>query len=56
MANLEPQVQIKLIEISKEFAEGLIEKVKEDSKCEVYLRHFDAMYKGLVKVMSDEQI
>jgi len=55
MADLDPQVQIKLIEISKEFAESLIERVKEDSKCEVYLRHFDAMYKGLAKIMSHEQ-
>jgi hypothetical protein len=54
MLNLEPQVQIKLLEISKEWAE----KVDAISNWRIgrkeYLENFDNIYKQLVKTIREE--
>ena len=54
MADLDPQVQIKLIEISKEWAEMAIpHDIREkDARCKVYLDNFNAVYKQLVKAVT----
>ena len=54
MANLDPQVQIKLIEISKEWTEKVVQNVKESAKGKLYLENFDTIYKQLVKTMSEK--
>jgi len=54
MANLDPQVQIKLIEISKELAEKALKDVTASARNKVYLENFENVYKGLVKVTTGE--
>ena len=56
MADLDPQVQIKLIEIGREWAEMAIpHDIKEnDARCKLYLDNFKAVYKQLVKTITVE--
>lgn len=54
MANLEPQVQIRLIEISKEWAEKIDERANWTVMRKAYLENFDNIYKQLVKTISEK--
>jgi hypothetical protein len=53
MANLDPQVQIKLIEISKEWAEEIANKSHPSRMPQDYPKEFDSIYKQLVKTISE---
>jgi len=55
MLNLEPQVQIKLLDISKEWTEKACRNVNADNIPEGYPREFDKIYKQLVKTICEEQ-
>ena len=57
MVDLDPQVQIKLIEISKEWAEMAIppDIREKGAKCKLYLDNFNAVYRQLVKTITREQ-
>jgi len=50
MADLDPEVQVKLIEISKELAREAIQGIKESARNKVYLENFESVYKQLVKI------
>ena len=52
MTNLDPQVQIKLIEISKEWAERKANKEHPGLMINYYPKEFDPIYKELVKTIS----
>ena len=52
MANLDPQVQVKLIEISKEWATQASERTDAFSIPKVYAKAFDTIYKQLAKTVS----
>lgn len=52
MPDLDPQVQIKLIEISKAWAEKAGTNIIYDSVPEFYPREFDNIYKKLLKTLS----
>jgi len=54
MANSDPQVQIKLIEISKEWAEKSHERVDAFSIPKTYTKTFDDIYKQLAKTVSEK--
>jgi hypothetical protein len=55
MANLDPQVQVKLIETSKEWAEKIADKTGGGSKMpNQYPEEFDKVYKQLAKTISGE--
>jgi len=54
MANLDPQVQIKLIEISKEWAEKTIRNPSPENIPKVYPEQFDHVYKRLAKTVSEK--
>ena len=54
MANLDPQVQIKLIEISKEWAEETANKSHATRMPQDYPKEFDKIYKLLEKTTSGE--
>jgi hypothetical protein len=54
MLNLEPQVQIKLLEISKEWAEKVRVITDWDTGRKEYLENFDNIYKQLVKTIREE--
>jgi len=54
MANLDPQVQIKLIEISKEWAEKVRVVTDWDTGRKEYLQNFDTIYKQLIKTISEK--
>ena len=54
MLNLEPQVQIKLLEISKEWAEKVDVISNWDNGRKEYLENFDTIYKQLVKTIREE--
>ena len=52
MANLDPQVQVKLIEISKEWAEKTADHASPSTRPKGYPREFDDIYKQLAKTVS----
>ena len=54
MTDLDPQVQIKLMEISKEWAEKITDKDRPSSLPKAYPKEFDNVYKQLLKTMSGE--
>lgn len=54
MADLDPQVQIKLIEISKEWAEKTDRIPNWDAGRKEYLQNFDTIYKQLIKTISEK--
>jgi hypothetical protein len=54
MANLDPQVQIKLIEISKEWAEKIDTFKDWEVARKKYVENFDTIYKQLVKTVSEK--
>ena len=54
MANLDPQVQIKLIEISKEWAQKTDTITNWETGRKWYLENFDNIYKQLVKTVSEK--
>lgn len=54
MADLDPQVQIKLIEISKEWAEKVDAIPNWRTGRKEYLQNFDDTYKQLVKTISEK--
>ena len=54
MADLDPQVQIKLIEISKEWAVMASSGTRADNVQNVLPAKFDTIYKQLVKTMSEK--
>jgi hypothetical protein len=56
MANLDPQVQIKLIEISREWAQMAVpgDIREKGTRCKLYLDNFNAVYKQLVKTVTRE--
>jgi len=54
MADLDPQVQIKLIEISREWAVMAGSGTRTDSVQTVLPNKFDAIYKQLVKTVSEK--
>ena len=54
MGNLDPQVQVKLIDISKEWAEKSHERVDAFSIPKVYPKTFDDIYKQLAKTVSEK--
>ena len=56
MADLDPQVQIKLIEISKEWAENVNTFGEWEVARKKYVENFDNIYKQLVKTVSAEQM
>ena len=53
MANLDPQVQVALIEISKEWAKGIIVKKFGSERISDYPKEFDNVYKQLAKTVSE---
>ena len=54
MADLDPQVQIKLIEISKEWAEKIDTFPNWDIGRKQYLQNFDNIYKKLLETVSQK--
>jgi hypothetical protein len=52
MANLEPEVQVKLIDISKEWAEKISKKRYNSERPSEYPKEFDGVYKQLAKTVS----
>lgn len=54
MADLDPQVQIKLIEISKEWAEKTADHASPSTRPKGYPKEFDGIYKQLVKTVSEK--
>ena len=55
MANLEPEVQIKLLEISKEWAEQTADYAGPNPKNPIsYPKEFDTIYKQLVKTTAEK--
>jgi len=52
MTDLDPQVQIKLIEISKEWAEETANTSGPTKHPKTYPKEFDTIYKQLVKTVS----
>lgn len=54
MANLDPQVQVKLIEISKEWAEETANKHNPTRMPKSYPKEFDTIYKQLVETVSEK--
>lgn len=56
MLGLEAQVQIKLLEISKEWAEETANKGNPTRMPKSYPKECDTIYKQLVKTISEEQI
>ena len=54
MANLDPQVQIKLIEISKEWAENTADHDGPGKRPKSYPKEFDNIYKELAKTVSEK--
>lgn len=55
MTSLDPQVQIELIEISKEWAEKTANRGQSRDMTENYPKEFDTIYKQLVKTVSEKQ-
>lgn len=54
MTDLDPQVQIKLIEISKEWAEKINAFANWDVARKNYVENFDTIYKQLAKTVSEK--
>ena len=54
MLNLDPQVQIKLLEISKEWAEKVDTFANYDIARKHYLENFDTIYKQLVRTILEK--
>jgi hypothetical protein len=54
MANLDPQVQVKLIEISEKWTEKAGTNTTYNSMPKVYPKEFDTIYKQLVKTVSEK--
>ncbi len=54
MLNLEPQVQVKLLEISKEWAEKVADHNGPGTTPKAYPKEFDNIYKQLAKAISEE--
>ena len=54
MADLDPQVQIKLIEVSKEWAEKTANRGQPRDMTENYPKEFDNIYTQLVKTVSEK--
>ena len=54
MADLDPQVQIKLIEISKAWAEKINTFNDWEIARKKYVENFDNIYKQLVKTISEK--
>ena len=54
MVNLDPQVQIKLIEISKEWAEKTVPHTSPENIPEAYSKQFDHIYKKLAQTVSEK--
>lgn len=54
MPNLDPQVQIKLIEISRDWTEKSAPTTNGSEKRKRYLEGFDDIYKHLVKTISEK--
>jgi phage-related tail protein len=51
MANLDPQVQIRLIELAEKVAGG---KARDDKEYwDTFLKHFDEAYKALAKTLKE---
>jgi hypothetical protein len=55
MADLAPEVQGKLIEISKEWAEKISRKKFDSERPSDYPKEFDEAYKQLAKTISGEK-
>jgi len=56
MADLDPQVQIKLMEISKEWTKETTTFTESDAKRKHYLENFDNIYKKLAKTVSEAML
>jgi len=54
MLGLEAQVQVKLLEISKEWAEKVADHTGPGTIPKAYPKEFDNIYKQLVKTISEE--
>jgi len=54
MTSLDPQVQIKLIEVSKAWAEKASTNTTYDNMPTVYPKNFDIIYEQLVKTVSEK--
>ena len=54
MLNLEPQVQIKLLDISKEWAEKLDVTTDWETIRKQYLENFDKIYRQLVRTILEK--
>jgi len=55
MISLEPEVRVKLIEISKEWVEATTKAADGDTKRNLQVKHFGEVYKQLVKAISEEK-